>query len=135
MKIVGRGRGTGKGGHTTGRGSKGQKARSKVHILFEGTKFKKSLIKRLPFQRGRGKNKSTSLKPQILSLDKFGKWPKSTEVTLKNLIERKLVKAGTSAVKILGGSSKLESALTFKLPVSTSAKSAIEKAGGKVELN
>jgi len=56
-KRVGRGYGSGKGGHTTGRGTKGQKAREKVRIFFEGTKMKKSLIKRLPFQRGKNKMK------------------------------------------------------------------------------
>ncbi len=54
-KRVGRGRGSGKGGHTVGRGQKGQKARGKVGVLFEGMKMKKSLIKRLPLQRGKGK--------------------------------------------------------------------------------
>ena len=57
-KRVGRGIGSGKGGHTSSRGSKGQKARTKVHPLFEGTKVKKSLIKRLPYLRGKGKFKS-----------------------------------------------------------------------------
>jgi large subunit ribosomal protein L15 len=58
QKRVGRGMGSGVGSHTTGRGNKGQKARERVHIMFEGTKFKKSLIKRLPYQRGKGKLKS-----------------------------------------------------------------------------
>jgi large subunit ribosomal protein L15 len=54
-KRVGRGYGSGKGGHTVGRGQKGQKARGKVGVLFEGVKMKKSLIKRLPLVRGKGK--------------------------------------------------------------------------------
>lgn len=54
-KRLGRGYGSGKGGHTVGRGQKGQKARNKIGILFEGMKMKKSLIKRLPLQRGKGK--------------------------------------------------------------------------------
>lgn len=54
-KRIGRGRGSGKGGHTVGRGQKGQKVRGKVGVLFEGMKMKKSLIKRLPFVRGKGK--------------------------------------------------------------------------------
>ncbi len=57
-KRVGRGHGSGKGAHTVGRGQKGQKAREKVHILFEGLKVKKSLIKRLPKLRGKGKFKA-----------------------------------------------------------------------------
>ncbi len=132
MKIVGRGRGTGKGGHTTGRGNKGQLARERIHILFEGSKFKKSLIKRLPFIRGRSKNKSAQNKPVVVSLESLVKWPKSIPVSLKNLVERKLVKPNTKSVKILG-SVKLEHELDVRVPVSASAKSAIEKAGGKIE--
>ena len=56
-KRVGRGYGSGKGGHTVGRGQKGQKTRRKLNILFEGLKVKKSFIKRLPKTRGRGKFK------------------------------------------------------------------------------
>ena len=54
-KRVGRGRGSGKGGHTVGRGQKGQKTRGKIAVLFEGMKVKKSLLKRLPLARGKGK--------------------------------------------------------------------------------
>jgi ribosomal protein L15 len=54
-KRVGRGIGSGKGGHTSGRGQKGQKSRGKIGVLFEGMKVKKSLLKRLPKMRGKGK--------------------------------------------------------------------------------
>lgn len=54
-KRVGRGIGSGKGGHTSGRGQKGQKSRSHISVLFEGMKMKKSLLKRLPKSRGMGK--------------------------------------------------------------------------------
>ncbi|KKU03098.1 MAG: 50S ribosomal protein L15 [Candidatus Amesbacteria bacterium GW2011_GWB1_47_26] len=57
-KRVGRGMGSGKGSHTAGRGTKGQKARGKVSILYEGTKTKKSLVKRIPMLRGKGKFKA-----------------------------------------------------------------------------
>lgn len=57
-KRLGRGVGSGKGMHTVGRGTKGQKAREDVPLLFEGTKSKKSLVKRLPYLRGKGKFKS-----------------------------------------------------------------------------
>lgn len=63
-KILGRGIGSGKGGHTSSRGQKGQKSRGGVHILFEGMKTKKSLIKRLPFMRGKGKFKTKKVKNQ-----------------------------------------------------------------------
>lgn len=50
-KRLGRGQGSGKG-KTSGRGMKGQKARSKTQLGFEGGQLK--LIKRLPFVRGVG---------------------------------------------------------------------------------
>lgn len=49
-KRVGRGYGSGKGGHTTGRGAKGQKVRSKVRATFEGGQL--SLVRRLPRMGG-----------------------------------------------------------------------------------
>ena len=52
QKRVGRGYGSGVGGHTTGRGSKGDKVRGKTRITFDGTKIKKGWIKRTPFLRG-----------------------------------------------------------------------------------
>lgn len=54
-KRLGRGYGSGKGGHTSGRGQKGQKSRTKMHILFEGLKVKKSTLKKFPLLRGKGK--------------------------------------------------------------------------------
>ena len=53
-------------------------------------------------------------------------------MTVKNLIDRKVVRANTKSVKILG-TAKLEHDLVVKVPISTSAKTAIEKAGGKIE--
>ncbi len=57
-KRVGRGVGSGKGSHTVGRGQKGQKSMGDIHVLFEGLKTKKSFLKRLPLQRGKGKFKT-----------------------------------------------------------------------------
>ena len=59
-KRIGRGMGSGKGSHTVGKGQKGQKSREQVSISFFGTKMKKSLIKKLPMQRGKGKLKPRS---------------------------------------------------------------------------
>lgn len=50
-KRIGRGQGSGKG-KTAGRGLKGQKARNRTRLGFEGGQLK--LIKRLPFVRGVG---------------------------------------------------------------------------------
>jgi len=49
-KRVGRGYGSGKGGHTTGRGAKGQNVRNKVRSTFEGGQL--PLVRRLPRRGG-----------------------------------------------------------------------------------
>ncbi len=56
-KRIGRGYGSGKGGHTVGRGAKGKKARGKVGLTFSGTKTKKTWFKRIPVWRGKNKNR------------------------------------------------------------------------------
>lgn len=133
-KRVGRGYGSGKGGHTVGRGQKGQKARSRVNILFEGTKVKKSLLKRLPLQRGKGKLKAGK-KPLIVKLALLNLLPAGSKVDLELLIKEGIVNSADArlyGVKILG-----DGAVTKKfevaLPISKSAAKNIEKAGGKIK--
>ena len=123
MKRVGRGMGSGKGSHTTGRGTKGQKAREKVSILYEGTKTKKSLVKRIPLLRGKGKFKAKK-GPVILHVGDLANLPAKTEVTLKSL--------GLKSVKILDGG-EIKQALIVKVPISAGAAKKIIKAGGKIE--
>jgi len=132
-KRVGRGYGSGKGGHTAGRGQKGQKSRSKVGLLFEGTKMRKSLIRRMPMLRGKGKFKSYQKKAVIVNIKYLNLFRKGTKVTVEKLIEKKIVdkKALKNGVKILAGG-KLEKSLKVAVPVSKGAKKEIEKAGGKV---
>lgn len=77
-KRLGRGMGSGKGSHTVGRGQKGQKARGGVHILFEGFKMKKSLIKRLPLARGKGKFHPKKNRRQKYSVFKSAKTSKKS---------------------------------------------------------
>lgn len=134
-KRVGRGYGSGKGGHTSGRGAKGDNARGKVALIFEGTKMKKSFLKRLPLFRGKGKNKSQNQKPLIINLDHLNLLAKNVNlVDLAALIKAGLVeekKARIVGVKILGDG-EIKSALKVTLPCSKSAKKKIEKAGGEV---
>jgi len=132
-KRVGRGYGSGKGGHTSGRGQKGQKSRSHIGILFEGIKVKKSLIKRIPLRRGKGKFKARN-KPLIVNLAYLNVLPAGTKVTIENLAKNGVVKREDAlkyGVKILGNG-KLEKKLTIALPISKSAIKIVEKAGGKV---
>ena len=132
-KRVGRGHGSGKGGHTSGRGSKGQKARSKVGLLFEGTKMRKSLIRRLPMMRGKGRFKARP-GAVIVNLKYLNLFKKNDKVNLKTLVKQGIVKekeAKKFGVKILGDG-ELKISLTVELPVSKSAAKKIKKAGGKI---
>lgn len=132
-KRLGRGIGSGKGGHTAGRGQKGQKARGKIGILFEGVKIKKSLFKRLPLQRGRGKF-GPRTKPIIVKLSYLNILPAGAEVNLANLAKYGIVKMEDAAqvgVKILGDG-EVTKKFTVGLPISKSAAKEIEKAGGKI---
>ncbi len=126
-KRVGRGVGSGKGSHTSGRGTKGQKARGSVPLTFEGRKMKKSLIKRFPFQRGKAKFKVWGHKPFVINLTDLADWPVKTEVTVENLIKAKLVpeSAKETGVKLLG-KGKLKEKLIVKIPTSKSVASILK---------
>ena len=133
-KRVGRGYGSGKGGHTVGRGQKGQKSRSGIHILFEGVKVKKSFVKRLPLKRGKNKFKSKS-KPIVVKTRYLNLFPVGSKVTLESLVKRGIVRekdAKSYGVKILGDGDVTKK-LTVLVPTSKSAAKNIEKAKGKVE--
>ncbi len=132
-KRVGRGYGSGKGGHTVGRGQKGQKTREKIGILFEGVKVKKSLLKRLPLERGKGKFLGHP-KPIIVKLSFLNLLPKGAVVDVPLLVKHGIVKeedAQALGVKILGDG-EVRTKLTIAIPISHSAAKKIEKAGGKI---
>jgi large subunit ribosomal protein L15 len=130
-KRVGQGHGSGRG-KTAGRGTKGQKARNKVAIYFEGGAL--PLTKRLPFLRGKGRNRSLQEKAYVINVAALNVFPKGTEITLESLAKQGLVEldsAKQKGVKILGDGD-LQVALTVKLPVSKGAVEKITKAGGTV---
>ncbi len=132
-KRIGRGYGSGRGGHTVGRGAKGQKARGKIGVLFEGIKMKKSFIKRLPLQRGKGKFKAKD-KPIIVKLAYLNLLPSGSKVDENLLIKNGIVRekdAKLYGIKILGDG-EVKKKLTILVPISKSAAKKIEKAGGKV---
>ena len=133
QKRIGRGYGSGKGGHTTGRGQKGQKSRSKVKLLFEGTKMRKSFLQRMPMLRGKRKLKSIKEKFLVIKLKDLESLPANTRVTTETLVKAgiiNLTKTSSLDVKILSGG-KLTKKLIVALPASAKAVKAIEKAGGK----
>lgn len=132
-KRAGRGYGSGRGGHTAGRGAKGQKARSKVKIWFEGGQL--ALIRRLPKTRGKGRFKPLKDSPVIINLSDISHLAKGSEITQEKLIKEGIInkkEAEEYSVKMLGGG-EVKKAFIVKVKTSKSAKAKIEKAGGKVE--
>lgn len=133
-KRLGRGYGSGKGGHTVGRGAKGDKARGKSKLTFGGTKIKKSWIKRLPFLRGKGGLKSET-ESKGLSLETLEKkFIDGEKVDIASLIKKKVLtkREAKSGVKVLGNG-ELKHRLTVSLSCSSEAVKKIVEAGGKVE--
>jgi len=133
-KRIGRGFGSGRGGHSSTRGTKGQKARGKIGLFFEGTKFKKSLIKRLPLIRGKGKFKSHREGPMVVNLKYLNLFEKDEEVNLASLKTKGILPAALpegAKVKILG-EGEIQIPLVIALPISKNARAKIEKAGGQV---
>ena len=113
--------GSGKGSHTVGRGQKGQKARGKIGILFEGFKVRKSLLKRLPLSRGKGKFHAKG-KPIIVNVGVLNLLPAGTVVNIESLAKAGIVEldeAKRLGVKILGNG-KLTKKLKIELPMSKS---------------
>jgi large subunit ribosomal protein L15 len=130
-KRVGLGHGSGRG-KTSGRGTKGLKARGKIEIDFEGGSL--PLIKRLPFLRGKGRNKSLQARAFVVNVSALNVFAKGATVDIESLAKHKLVDledAKLSGVKILGDGD-LGVALTVKVPTSKGAAAKITKAGGTV---
>lgn len=132
LKRVGRGHGSGRG-KTSGRGTKGQKARRSIPLHFEGGAL--PLTKRLPFLKGKGRNKAISKKFVTIKLESLNVFPPKSVVDIQALLKNNIIDSGEAkkGVKILG-TGNIEHAITVNLPVTSSAKEKIEKAGGTVEV-
>jgi large subunit ribosomal protein L15 len=126
-RRVGRGYGSGRGGHTVGRGTKGQKARGKVKLSFEGGQL--PLVRRLP---KRGGFRSFRGKPVVLNLSDLDGFRKGETVSPKALQEKGLLKKiPTAGVKVLGRGAGRP--LKFeRISLSAKARDKIRKAGGEI---
>lgn len=132
-KRIGRGMASGHG-KTSGRGIKGQKARSGggKGPYFEGGQL--PLVRRLPFRRGFTNIHRIEFSPVNVERlqEKFGEG--SLEVTPETLVEAGIIKPSNKAVAILGRG-EISAALTVKAHrFSKSAQEKIEAAGGTVEV-
>ncbi len=131
----GRGIGSGKG-KTSGRGHKGQKARSGVAIKsFEGGQM--PLFRRLPKRGFKSFKKSDTAILNLSSLQSFFDQKKiklDNNLDLKILQDKKIISKKYGKLKILGNGeikNKVNLSVNF---VSKHAKEKIEKIGGKLTL-
>lgn len=134
---VGRG---GKRGKTSGKGTKGQNARA-------GRKKRpeiRDIIKKLPKRRGYGKNRARTVDgtrpaPVAISLERLSQlFENGGEITPKSFKDAGAVKGRGlrfPQIKITSGG-EISKAYTLKgVMVSSTAKAAIEKAGGSIVAN
>ncbi|OCS91929.1 50S ribosomal protein L15 [Caryophanon latum] len=127
---VGRGIGSGNG-KTSGRGHKGQNSRSGggVRPGFEGGQ--NPLFRRLP---KRGFTNVNRKEYAIVNVETLNRFEDGAEVSAALLLETGVVSNEKAGIKILGNG-ELTKKLTVKAhKFSASAKEAIEKAGGSIEV-
>lgn len=128
-KRVGCGEGGGHG-KTSGRGGKGQTARSGggIRIGFEGGQM--PLYRRLPH---RGFNQANfRTEPAVLNVGDLARLDDSvTEVNAEVLAKAGIIRAGESFVKVLGDGELTRALKITASKFSASAKAKIEAAGGE----
>jgi large subunit ribosomal protein L15 len=123
------GRGEGSKGKTSGRGTKGTKARYQVSAAFEGGQM--PLHMRLP--KLRGFKNPFRVEYQVVNLDRLSTlFPEGGDITVDLLVDKGAVRPGCP-VKVLGTG---EATAAFRVTVhafSASAKEKIAAAGGTAE--
>lgn len=129
-KRIGRGVGSGTG-KTSGKGQKGQNARSGSgpRMGFEGGQI--PFFQRIP---KRGFTNYTRREYAIVNVGSLNVFDDGTVVTPKLLLEKRIISKLESGLKVLG-EGKLDRKLTIKAhKFSLSASEIIKKAGGTVEV-
>ena len=129
-KRLGRGAGSGTG-KTSGKGHKGQKARSGggVRPGFEGGQL--PLFQSIPKRGFRNVNRKEYA---VVNLDKLNVFKENEIINIDKLIEMKVIKKRLSGLKILANG-KINKQLTIQAnKFSKVALKAITKAGGKAEV-
>jgi large subunit ribosomal protein L15 len=130
-----KGRGTASGyGKTSGRGMKGQNARSGggVRLYHQGGNL--PYFRKLPFMRGEGFHVINRVRYEEVNLEKLSDFPANTEITPDVLLEAGLINDLKKPIKILGRG-EVSVPLTVKThKISASAQEKIEGAGGSVVL-
>ena len=123
------GRGEASKGKTSGRGTKGTKARTQVHLGFEGGQM--PLSRRLPKLKGFS-NAAFGTTYQVVNTGRLAElFPEGGDVTPENLVAKGAARKG-ELIKVLG-TGELSVALRVTAHAfSASATAKIEQAGGTV---
>lgn len=129
-KIVGRGIGSGVG-KTSGKGHKGQNARSGggVRPGFEGGQM--PLYRRLP---KRGFTNIFAKKYVAVNVEVLDRFNDGDVVTAEAMLEKGIISKTLDGVKLLGRGEVTKKVDVKVAKISASAKEKIEKAGGKAEV-
>lgn len=131
-KRLGRGYGSGVGGHTVGRGTKGQKSRSghKSMLFFEGGNV--PFYRRMPkFRKFYQSAKKVFTPVNVKSIE--DNFKDGDVISIETLKEKKLIKARQENVKVLGFGEITKSVTVKSLKMSNVAKEKILAAKGKIE--
>ena len=130
-KRLGRGIGSGKGLKSTRGTTRHQAAREDIPSHFEGGQNR--LVKKFPYLRGKGRNKSVLVKNSTITFHDLESWNPEIVVDELNLLENGILKFADVArgVKLLADGEP-KSALQVKIPASKAAIAKIEKKSGKM---
>ncbi len=131
-KRVGRGMRSGHG-KTSGRGTKGQNARTSGGVRLYHAGGNLPFYRKLPFLRGEGFTPRNRVRYAEVNLDTLVDFKADSEITPETLREAGLLKKGSLPIKIMGrGDVKV--ALKVKAhKVTEGARQKIEQAGGSIE--
>ncbi len=131
-KLLGRGNGSGKGTFS-GRGVKGQKARSGGNIRpgFEGGQT--PYMRKLP--KLKGFKNINHVDYQVVNVGDLNLFDNNATITVEDLYAKNLIGKKNKPVKLLGGKSDLEKTVTVSIhKASASAIKKVEEKNGKVQL-
>lgn len=130
-KRVGRGYGSGHGGHESGRGTKGQNSRSGVTVRpgFEGGQT--PFWMRFPKRGFQNPSRASYAVVNVGDLEEA--FSAGEEVTLEALMARGLVKDRQDGLKVLGHGELTKALVVRADRFSATARAKIEAAGGRAE--
>lgn len=128
-KRVGRGISAGQG-KTAGRGTKGQLARSKVRVGFEGGQ--NPIFRRMPFKRGF--TNKFKVRYEVVNVSQLEMLEGDDPITPDRLLERGITRGPEFPVKVLGNGEITKAVTVRAHKFSQSAREKIEAAGGTVEV-